>query len=368
MVSPEAARFNRMPTGLLRCCHGPARRRLRSRHDADRHRAGLRGHAHGPRRRARGRVPDRRDGLTSGPAARPPAARPPARGRPRRGRRPLPRALPRPRHRADVGVPGCPRGALGRTPPRRPDRAGHREVRTQRPAPRRPPRLRHRPPRGLGLGRRQGRRAARRGRQHLRRRPRPRRRGRTRGRRHQRLGADRRVHPRRAGGGGHRRRARRPHQLPGLAGRAPPRPPARPRSRSTCARSGSVLVAFSGGADSAFLLAAAVRALGADHVAAATAYSASLPQAERDPARAFAEDARGPGADAGDARDGARGLPRQRRRPLLLLQGRAARRTHSAGGRPRAGGGRHRHQRRRRPRRLPAGDPAPRPSGVRRPR
>ena len=52
---------------------------------------------------------------------------------------------------------------------------------------------------------------------------------------------------------------------------------------------GSVLVAFSGGADSAFLLAAAVRALGADRVAAATAYSDSLPMVERDPARAFAE-------------------------------------------------------------------------------
>ena len=52
---------------------------------------------------------------------------------------------------------------------------------------------------------------------------------------------------------------------------------------------GSVLVAYSGGADSALLLAAAVRALGADRVAAATGYSSSLPQAERDPARAFAE-------------------------------------------------------------------------------
>lgn len=55
-----------------------------------------------------------------------------------------------------------------------------------------------------------------------------------------------------------------------------------------CAR-GSVLVAFSGGADSAFLLAAAVRSLGPDRVAAATAYSDSLPEAERSPARAFAE-------------------------------------------------------------------------------
>jgi len=51
---------------------------------------------------------------------------------------------------------------------------------------------------------------------------------------------------------------------------------------------GSVLVAYSGGADSAFLLAAAVRALGPERVAAATGYSHSLPQAERDPAREFA--------------------------------------------------------------------------------
>lgn len=52
---------------------------------------------------------------------------------------------------------------------------------------------------------------------------------------------------------------------------------------------GSVLVAYSGGADSAMLLAAAVRALGADRVAAATGYSHSLPMSERDPAREFAE-------------------------------------------------------------------------------
>ena len=48
-------------------------------------------------------------------------------------------------------------------------------------------------------------------------------------------------------------------------------------------------MAYSGGADSALLLAAAVRALGAERVAAATGYSDSLPQAERVPARAFAE-------------------------------------------------------------------------------
>jgi uncharacterized protein len=51
---------------------------------------------------------------------------------------------------------------------------------------------------------------------------------------------------------------------------------------------GSVLVAYSGGADSAFLLAAAVRALGAERVVAATGYSDSLPEVERDPAHAFA--------------------------------------------------------------------------------
>jgi uncharacterized protein len=49
-----------------------------------------------------------------------------------------------------------------------------------------------------------------------------------------------------------------------------------------------VMVAFSGGADSAFLLAAAARALGPEHVAAATAYSPSLPLAERQPAMDFA--------------------------------------------------------------------------------
>src|SRR4051794_31919252 len=52
---------------------------------------------------------------------------------------------------------------------------------------------------------------------------------------------------------------------------------------------GSVLVAYSGGADSAFLLAAAVRTLGPERVVAATGYSDSLPEVERDPARDFAE-------------------------------------------------------------------------------
>ncbi len=52
---------------------------------------------------------------------------------------------------------------------------------------------------------------------------------------------------------------------------------------------GSVLVAFSGGADSALLLAAAVRALGAEHVGAATAVSDSLAGGEEQAAQAFAQ-------------------------------------------------------------------------------
>lgn len=51
---------------------------------------------------------------------------------------------------------------------------------------------------------------------------------------------------------------------------------------------GSVLVAFSGGADSAFLLAASVRALGPERVVAATAVSPSLAQQELPAAAAFA--------------------------------------------------------------------------------
>jgi uncharacterized protein len=53
--------------------------------------------------------------------------------------------------------------------------------------------------------------------------------------------------------------------------------------------SGGLMVAFSGGADSAFLLAAAVRALGADRVVAATAVSDSLPESELELAAEFAK-------------------------------------------------------------------------------
>jgi uncharacterized protein len=50
----------------------------------------------------------------------------------------------------------------------------------------------------------------------------------------------------------------------------------------------SVLVAFSGGTDSAFLLAAAIKALGVDNVVAGTAISASLPALELREAAEFA--------------------------------------------------------------------------------
>ena len=66
-----------------------------------------------------------------------------------------------------------------------------------------------------------------------------------------------------------------------------------------------------------------------------------------------------------DPRDGARGLPRQRRRPLLLLQGRADRRAHPAGRGARHRHRRDRHQRRRRGRRLPARASAPPTSAAR---
>ncbi|MEJ7702481.1 MAG: hypothetical protein WKF47_01825 [Geodermatophilaceae bacterium] len=51
----------------------------------------------------------------------------------------------------------------------------------------------------------------------------------------------------------------------------------------------AVLVAFSGGADSAFLLAAAIRSLGLDAVTAATAVSPSLPATELSNAQEFAD-------------------------------------------------------------------------------
>ena len=70
------------------------------------------------------------------------------------------------------------------------------------------------------------------------------------------------------------------------------------------------MVAFSGGADSAFLLAAAVRALGPDQVVAATAYSDSLAAVRARPGPRVRRVARRPGGHPGDPRDRAGGLPR----------------------------------------------------------
>src|SRR4051812_22236805 len=51
----------------------------------------------------------------------------------------------------------------------------------------------------------------------------------------------------------------------------------------------SVVVAFSGGVDSTFLLKAAVDALGADHVLAVTADSESYPSSELEEAKVLAD-------------------------------------------------------------------------------
>ncbi|MEW2467991.1 ATP-dependent sacrificial sulfur transferase LarE [Streptomyces sp. NPDC046994] len=62
------------------------------------------------------------------------------------------------------------------------------------------------------------------------------------------------------------------------------------RLRDLLRASGPLLVAFSGGADSALVLAAAVHVLGPDQVFAATSTSASMPRSELAAAREFAAD------------------------------------------------------------------------------
>ena len=53
---------------------------------------------------------------------------------------------------------------------------------------------------------------------------------------------------------------------------------------------GSVAVAFSSGVDSTFLLAAAKKTLGADHVIAVTASSCSFPKRELEEAKQFCKE------------------------------------------------------------------------------
>ena len=113
-----------------------------------------------------------------------------------------------------------------------------------------------------------------------------------------------------------------------------------------------VVVAFSGGADSAFLAWVANDTLGPERAIAATALSASLPGDEEAECRALARGVGAHLAAGADRRAGAGRLPGQRRRPLLPLQIRAD--GPARAGRSRAG--RHRRARRqpRRPRRPPA--------------
>lgn len=82
-----------------------------------------------------------------------------------------------------------------------------------------------------------------------------------------------------------------PDSAPGIPGTAPGDPDTAGRVEallSDLSSFGRVLVAFSGGADSAFVLAAAARALGPGSVIAATAVSESLPATELAAAAAFA--------------------------------------------------------------------------------
>ena len=249
-----------------------ARGRVRPRHDPDRHAARHRrgvGRAVGRDRRAdrqrRRRQPARAAARRGAGAVVPGRAR-------RRDGRPVPRALPRAGRRADAGASPAP----ARPSTRCTRHGGRVVVVTGKYGPNARLHLDH-----LGLdvdelvgwlwGPAQGRGAARARRHGLRRRPPRRHRGRPGGgRRSASRCRHRSDQRRRAARGGRRRRARRPRRLPGVARRARAGPALADLDARLTAL-GSVLVAFSGGADSAFLLAAAARALGPENVVAATA-------------------------------------------------------------------------------------------------
>ena len=182
--------------------------------------------------------------------------------------------------------------------------------------------------RPLGIG--QGRRAAHARGLGLRGRPRPRRRRRPSGGRGVRRGPHRAVHCGRAAGGRSRRRARRPPRLRGLARRARAGHPLG-RARGTTARGGQPPRRLQ-----------RWRRLGPS-ARCGCAHPRSRPGGRRHrclgltaggragPGGGVRGVSRGPPCHAADPRDGPRGLPRQRRRPLLLLQGGAGRRARTTG-------------------------------------
>ena len=245
------------------------------------------------------------------PAARPDAAPRTCRPRPssRRSTASGPSTPTTPSRRARC-CPGAHEAARRRTPPRRPGRPRHREVRTQRPAARRPPRARRRPPGGRGVGSRQGRRARREGRLDLRRRPRPRRRGRAGRRRHQRLACSPAAAPARSS------------SRPAPTSCSTTSTSSPPGSTSTC--STTRLAALEADLRGAWARCWSPTAgeptarscwpppcgpSAPTGCVAATATPTRCPSAERDPARDFAEALGVRRGHPGDARDGARGLP-----------------------------------------------------------
>ena len=128
----------------------------------------------------------------------------------------------------------------------------------------------------------------------------------------------------------------------------------RPRPRGA-ARLGSVLVAYSGGVDSAFLAVTATRVLG-ERALCVTADSPSYPDRHRDLAIGTARAFNLRHEMVADLRGRAPGVPRQPGQPLLLLQARALHAPDGDRPRPRLRR-RRRRQQRRRPRRLSSRPP-----------